>query len=81
VTIRGRLRAVQRRMGGIDPEPIPVADVPSFPPGPDAPEGSGFRVLLRDPKGNCRIIGSIREFYRLTAIKTPEACYDLEKPA
>lgn len=59
-------------MESLTPQPVPIVDVPSFPPGPDAPEGSPIRIALRDSKGNIRIIGTLREYYRLTAIKTSE---------
>ena len=70
MSLNARLAALERRLVPPPSSPVMVVDVESFEPGPDAPDvppGTAFRAILRDAKGNTRVIGSLREFYRLTA--------------
>jgi hypothetical protein len=70
--LRSRLIVLERRTGDRLRVREVVVDVPSFPPGPDAEPGSPVRIVLRDPHGRTRIVGSLREFYELTVIRDGE---------
>ena len=68
MALKSRLAAVARKLK-IEPQRTVVVDVPYFEPGPDARPDDPVRILVRNPRGEQRLLGSLREFYRVTTVR------------
>lgn len=71
MSLRSRLETLERRTRPGEP-PVIMVDLPRLPTAVTDFRASGFRAILRDPKGRSRLVTSLREYYLLTALTPKE---------
>ena len=67
MALRTRIAALEHRAGDRRTDPPVVVDVPYFEPGPDAGAAAPVRIIVRDPRGDQRVLGSLHQCYEATS--------------